>query len=101
MMVSWAHSIAGKDKYVAIVSTTVESNNPEQEIQPAINLLGPVLHKFVQVSDYYMPLETSPIDNVYITSSYDPTSHFEDASAEVLDMWKRITGEELDLTIVP
>lgn len=101
MMVSWAHCIASKDKYVAIVSTTVESGQPEAEIQPALNLLGPILEKFVQVSDYYVPNEQQPADNVHITTSYDPTSHFEDASAEVLSMWKRITGEDLDLTVTP
>jgi len=39
MMVSWAHSIAAKDKYVAIVSTVCETADPEKEIEPAVKLL--------------------------------------------------------------
>jgi Rab GDP dissociation inhibitor len=36
-----------------------------------------------------------------VTKSYDPTSHFEMASDEVLEMYERITGEKLDLNIEP
>ena len=34
-----------------MVSTTVETANPEAEIQPGLNLLGPIKNKFVQVSN--------------------------------------------------
>jgi Rab GDP dissociation inhibitor len=102
MMVSWKHSIAAKDKYVAIVSTVVETANPEKEIEPALKLLGPILKKFVSVSDYRVPVDAGKeTDGVYVTSSYDPSSHFEDASNEVIMMWKTITGEDLDLTVQP
>eukprot|EP00929_Paragymnodinium_shiwhaense_P001569 TRINITY_DN101804_c0_g1_i1.p1 TRINITY_DN101804_c0_g1~~TRINITY_DN101804_c0_g1_i1.p1 ORF type:complete len:457 (+),score=131.79 TRINITY_DN101804_c0_g1_i1:68-1438(+) len=101
MMVSWAHNIAAKDKYVAIVSTVVETGNPEQEIEPALKLLGPILEKFVSVSEYRQPVDDGSKDQVFVTTSYDPSSHFEDATDEVLQMWKRITGEDLDLTYVP
>merc|ERR1712087_929497 len=57
MMVSFAHCIAAKDKYVAIVSTVVETANPEKEIEPALKLLGPILHKFVTVSDFKVPTD--------------------------------------------
>jgi len=101
MMVSWAHSIAAKDKYVAIVSTVVETANPEKEIEPALKLLGPILEKFTSVSEYREPLDDGTADQVFVTTSYDPMSHFEDASVEVMKMWKTITGEELDLTVPP
>jgi len=35
MMVSWAHQVAAKDKYGAMVSTVVETNDPKKEIEPA------------------------------------------------------------------
>jgi len=99
MMVSYAHCVAAKDKYIAIVSTVVETSNPEKEIEPAIELLGPILEKFVQVSEYREPTDDGTKDQVFVTASYDPTSHFEDASKEVLVMWKRIMGTDLDLTV--
>jgi len=100
MMVSWAHNIAAKDKYVAIVSTVVETNEPQREIEPALKLLGPVLQKFVQISEVRLPVDDGSKDQVYVTASYDATSHFEDASKEVLKMWKTITGSDLDLSAV-
>jgi len=101
MMVSWAHCIAAKDKYVAIVSTVIETDNPEKELEPAYKILGKILDKFVDVSDIHVPVDDGTADQVFVSASYDPTSHFEDASKEVLAMWKRLTGEDLDLTVVP
>jgi Rab GDP dissociation inhibitor len=101
MMVSWAHSIAAKDKYVAIVSTVCETADPEKEIEPAVKLLGPVIESFTSISEFRVPTDDGTKDQVFVTSSYDPTSHFEDASTEVLAMWKTITGEDLDLTAEP
>lgn len=98
IMVSWAHGIASKDKYIAIVSTVVETESPEQELEPALKLLGPVLEKFVSVSEVRLPVDRGTEDQVFVTASYDPTSHFEDATKEVLEMWRTITGEDLDLT---
>lgn len=101
MMVSWAHNIAAKDKYVAIVSTVVETENPEKELEPAYALLGKILDKFVDVSEVRIPTDDGLKDQVFVSTTYDPTSHFEDASTEVLRMWKTITGEDLDLNVPP
>ena len=43
--------MASKGWFVAMVATTVETANPEAEIQPGLNLLGPIKQKFLQVSD--------------------------------------------------
>lgn len=101
MMVSWAHSIAAKEKYVAIVSTVVETQNPEKEIELALNLLGPINQKFVSISEIREPITDGTKDGVFVTASYDPTSHFEDATKEVLNLWKTIMGSPLDLTVLP
>ena len=45
--------VASKGWFVAMVATTVETANPEAEIQPGLNLLGPIKQKFLQVSDQY------------------------------------------------
>ena len=44
-MVSYTHSIAPKGFFVALVSTTVETDNPEKELQPGLDLLGPIHEK--------------------------------------------------------
>ena len=37
--------------------------------------------------------------NLFITESYDPTSHIESTSNNVLSIYQRIFGKEFDLTI--
>eukprot|EP00933_Yihiella_yeosuensis_P080795 TRINITY_DN94287_c0_g1_i1.p1 TRINITY_DN94287_c0_g1~~TRINITY_DN94287_c0_g1_i1.p1 ORF type:complete len:463 (-),score=110.09 TRINITY_DN94287_c0_g1_i1:433-1821(-) len=101
LMVSHAHCIAAPGKYVAIVSTVVETASPEKEIEPGLKLLGPINQKFVQVSEIRVPCTDGAKDGVYVTSTYDPTSHFEDTTKEVLAYWHRITGTPLDLTVLP
>ena len=82
-MVSYSHLICAKGIYVAIISATVETDHPEQEIQPAVGLLGDILEMFVSVSNVYE--SNSPVgNNLWVTSSYDATSHFETASEEIL-----------------
>ena len=44
-MVSSTHNVCSMDIYIAIVSTIVETDKPEQEIQPGLNLLGPIYDK--------------------------------------------------------
>ena len=44
-MVSSTHNVCSKDIYIAIVRTIVETDKPEQEIQPGLNLLGPIYDK--------------------------------------------------------
>ena len=101
-MVSYSHLICANGFYVAIVSATVESEQPEQEIQPALDLLGDILDMFVSVSTIFEPVdEVVAASGLWITSSYDATSHFESASEEILHMYEKIVGEKLDLNIEP
>ena len=58
-MVSYTHQVAGKGWFIGIVSTQVETDKPENEIQAGVQLLGPVKQKFIQISDCYEPIEVS------------------------------------------
>ena len=49
-MVSATHNVCAKDIYVAIVSTIIETDRPEMEIAPGLQLLGPIYDKYVDVS---------------------------------------------------
>ena len=95
--VSSTHNVCAKDVYVAIVSTIVESSRPEQEIEPGLALLGPIYDKFVSVTPLYIPTTPGTEDNVFITRSYDATSHFETVVEDVQDVWKRAIGSDLVL----
>jgi Rab GDP dissociation inhibitor len=45
----------------------------------------------------YKPMSSGQIDNIFITQSYDATSHFETVVEDVQDVWKRVIGTDLVL----
>jgi len=98
-MTSFTHCVAKNGFYIAIASTTVETNDPIAELDPAIRLLGPILDRFNYVTTLYEPNEDGASDRCFISKSFDATSHFETATDDVLDLYRRITGQELDMTI--
>ena len=55
---------------------------------------------FVQISNVYEPTDDGTADSVFVTKSYDATSHFESASNDVLEIYARITGTPLDLDAI-
>ncbi len=55
--------MASKGWFIAIVSTTVETDNPEKEIELGVQQLGPVKQKFIHISDVYEPLQ---VRNFYV-----------------------------------
>ncbi|XP_074062928.1 rab GDP dissociation inhibitor beta-like isoform X1 [Macrotis lagotis] len=91
------HNLAAQGKYIAIVTTTVESKEPEKEIQLALELLEPIEKKFFFVSDLYVPNDLGSKSQIFITTSYDATVHFENACNEIKEIYKRMTGSELKL----
>jgi len=97
-LVSNTHQVASKGFFIASVSALVETSNPEAEIRPALELLGPIRQKFVSVSDIMIPNDDGKQTQVFVTQSMDETSHFESTCSDVLDIYKRVTGEEFDFS---
>jgi len=100
MMVSSIHQVCKTGFYTAIISATVETSQPEKELDLAFQLLGTVREKFITVSDVFAPV-TDFKDGIFVTKSLDPTSHFETATDDVLNLYKIITGKDLDLENLP
>lgn len=99
--VSSSHSVCSKGKWIAIASTTVETNNPEAELKPAFDLMGPILEKFTAVSPMMIPTDDGTQDKIFVSTSYDATSHFETTCIDILDLYKRVTGKDADLSPPP
>jgi Rab GDP dissociation inhibitor len=93
-----ANMVAPKGWYVAMVSTTVETNNPEAEILPGLQLLGVISEKFISVTDVFEPVDMGSESQIFISTSYDPTTHFETTCKDVLDIYQRGTTNEFDFT---
>ena len=67
--ISDTNQVAAKGKFLAIISTTVETSNPEDELTAGLDLLGSYDEKFVWVSDLYEPVDDgkeSKVRNVQI-----------------------------------
>ena len=118
---SYAHAVAPRGKWLAFVSSAVDPRlppgapvDPEAELAAGLALLGPVDERFFTVSEVREPVPAGataggggaageggaavpPPDNVHISRGYDATTHFETTVDDVLDMYARITGRQLDL----
>jgi Rab GDP dissociation inhibitor len=97
-VVSYAHMVAPKGRWIALVSTQVETGNPQAELLPGIQLLGKTDEIFYNVRDLYEPVEDGKKDQVFISRSFDPETHFDKSCEDILDIYKRITGKDMDLT---
>ncbi|KAL9263190.1 Guanosine nucleotide diphosphate dissociation inhibitor-like protein [Drosera capensis] len=96
---SYTHNVAPKGKYIAFVTTEAETDQPEVELKPGIDLLGPVDEIFFDIYDRYEPTNDHAADSCFISASYDPSTHFESTVTDVIEMYKKITGKELDLSV--
>lgn len=85
--------------YVAIVSTLMEEADPDKNLAAGLRLLGPILKRFTSVTTTYEPVADGSADHCYISSSFDATSHFESDCDDLLSLYKRVTGEDLDMNI--
>lgn len=120
---SYSHNVAPKGKFIAFVSTESETDHPETELKPGIDLLGHVDEIFFETYDRYEPVNEPSLDNCFISTvssswmffwlqcliiyaflvcthllnstcqSYDATTHFESTVSDVLNMYTLITGK--------
>jgi Rab GDP dissociation inhibitor len=96
-ILSSSHFVCAKGHYIAIISTVIETDQPHVEIEPAFKLLGPREDTLMGIAELYEPISDGTSDNVYISKSYDATSHFETTTDDVEDLYFRITGKKLEL----
>merc|ERR1711871_1156165 len=96
-----SHQVSPKGRFIGIVSTTVETGTPPKELVPGLDLLGGkagnILENFTTISPYLVPNPDTGADGIYVTESYDATSHFETACLDVTSVFAKVTGEALDL----
>lgn len=96
------HCVAPKGNYLAIIS--MELSEQESSVDPhklfggAKKLLGPIIESAVLPSTLYSPVSDGKDDGCFISESYNGASHFQAAAANILDLYKRITGNDLELT---
>lgn len=91
------HCVVPKGYYLAIVSTIVETDSPHVELEPAFKLLGTRIDTLMGLAELYEPIEDGSESNIFISKSYDPSSHFETTTDDIKDIYFRVTGKPLVL----
>lgn len=54
--------------------------------------------RFIKISDVYEPTDLGHESQIFISRSYDATTHFETTCSDVLDIFKRGTTEDFDFS---
>jgi len=107
-MVGSAQYVSSRGFYVAIVSTVVETSNPKSEVQIGIDLINGqqerrgrkyIVERFDEISTTYTEANPDTKDGIFVSNSYSSDAHFGDVSQNVLDLYERVTGEKLDMSI--
>ena len=65
---SYAHNVAPKGKFIAFVTTEVETDQPEEDLKPGINLLGSVNEIFYDMYDRFEPCNDHEVDGCFIST---------------------------------
>ena len=65
---SYAHNVAPKGKYIAFVATEAETDDPETELKPGVDLLGSIDEIFYETYDRYEPTNDPNTDNCFISA---------------------------------
>jgi len=91
--VSFAHNVAPKGKYICLVSSVMETNDPVKDLEAGVKLLEPCIHKFYSVTPLFEPTNDHNKEGIHISKSYDATTHFETVCDDVVRLYKEITGE--------
>lgn len=94
-VLSSTHNVCPAGFWLASISTIMEGEDPEDEIAPAMALLGPVFDHFISISTMYEPTTTGIEDGLFVSRSYDATSHFETVTDDVKDLYNRYAGKPL------
>jgi len=94
------NNVSTKKYSLGFVSTTVETANPEAELKQGLDLLEPIIEKFITVKDLHAPIDDGTASQIFISNSYDATSHFETTCQDIKGIYERVMGEPFDFTKV-
>lgn len=95
VVLSEKNCVCPENYWIAIASTVVETQKPLTELDIVSKITGTPLDEFTWIVESFSPTSDGSNDNVFISKSYDSTSHFESVCEDVKDIYFRITGNPL------
>jgi len=73
----------------------------QRELAAGLQMLKNPIKIFYDMYDLLAPNEDGSKNKVFVSESFDATTHFETAITDVLSMYERIMGQKLVLTDGP
>lgn len=95
------HRTTPQHMCLGYVSGLIYGNQPDNRLElkaglDVLNTAG-IAKLFYREQDVYYPVPGVEARGIFISKSYDETSHFETTVEDAIQMYQRITGERLDL----
>ena len=98
LQLSYGHCVSKKGYYVIFISCWDDGRDINIQLKPAMDVLGfnkDTIDIFDMNCDYYEPIDKNFNDNIFISNSFLPQSHFEDDYKDITDEFQKITDAKL------
>ena len=98
LQLSYGHCVSKKGYYVIFISCWDDGRDINQQLKPVMDVLNFEKDKidiFDMSSDYYEPINKNFEDNIFISNSFLPQSHFEDDYEDITNEFQKITEAKL------
>ena len=96
LQLGYGHCICKKGYYIVVISTFDDGNDINKQLAPAMEIIGNTLECLDKIYPYYQPIDNSFKDNIYISNSLLPQSHFENDFDDIINEFQKITETKLD-----
>ena len=101
LQLGYGHCACKKGYYIIVISTFDDANNINKQLAPAMDIIGNTLECFDKIYTYYEPIDKSFNDNIFISNSLLPQSHFENDFDDIIDEFQKITETKLQFDTAP
>ena len=95
LQLGYGHCICKKGYYVVIISTFDDNSEINKQLAPAMDIIGNIIDFFDKKYIYYEPIDKSFKDDIFISNSFLPQSHFEHDFNDIIEEFYKITGAKL------
>ena len=98
LQLSYGHCVSKKGFYVVFVSCWDDGRDVNVQLKPIMDVLGfnKDLIEIIDMNcDYYEPIDKNFNDNIFISNSFLPQTHFEDDYEDITNEFQKITDAKL------
>ena len=98
LQLSYGHCVSRKGYYVIFISCWDDGREINQQLKPVMDVFGfnkDMIEIFDMNYDYYEPINKNLDDNIFISNSFLPQSHFEEDYDDITDIFQKITEATL------